>query len=68
MVKEEVIRRDLQTSFHVLGRHDASEMPDFFSQADAMLVNAKEGPNLCSYGARKDSIIYGNCKTSHSGS
>ena len=43
-VKEEVLRRDLTTNFHTLGRYEAAEMPDFFSQADAMLVTLRRDP------------------------
>lgn len=43
-VKEQVELRGLTRSFHLKGRHPANAMPEFFSQADVMLVTLKRDP------------------------
>jgi len=43
-VKDEVIRRGLQKSFIMLGRHPVGRMPSFYLHADAMLVTLKPDP------------------------
>lgn len=43
-VRAEVVKRDLVNVFHFLGRHPESEMPAFFSHADALLVGLKDSP------------------------
>jgi len=45
-VKNEIIRRNLSTSFHLLGRYPLENMPKFFSQADVLLVTLKNDPIL----------------------
>jgi len=40
-VKQEVERRDLSKTVHMLGRHPLEAMPYFFSQADAMLASLR---------------------------
>lgn len=41
---EEINRRSLGDSVHLLGRHPAEQMPRFFSMADALLVTLKRDP------------------------
>lgn len=43
-VREQVRRRALSHTVHLLGRHPLEAMPQFFSQADAMLVSLKSEP------------------------
>lgn len=43
-VKEEVQRRGLADSVHLLGRHAPEEMFNYFSHADTMLVTLKRDP------------------------
>lgn len=43
-VRDEVARRDLAATFHLLGQHPASSMPAFFAHADAMLVSLTDDP------------------------
>lgn len=43
-VKEEVVRRGLEGSVHLLGSYPSERMPDFFAHADAMLVSLKANP------------------------
>ena len=40
-VKEEVARRNLGSTVHLMGRHPVESMPAFYSQADIMLVTLK---------------------------
>lgn len=40
-VKEEVVRRNLGNTVHLMGRHPVESMPTFYSQADVMLVTLK---------------------------
>ncbi len=40
-VKEEVARRNLGNTVHLMGRHPVESMPTFYSQADVMLVTLK---------------------------
>ena len=41
-VAEQVEKRGLQSTVHLLGRHPKEKMPDFFAQADALLVTLKK--------------------------
>jgi glycosyltransferase involved in cell wall biosynthesis len=43
-VKKEVQRRDLQETFHLLGRYPAEAMPNFFALSDVLLVTLKKEP------------------------
>jgi len=43
-VEAEVRRRELGATVHLLGRFPMEKMPDFFSQADAMLVTLQKEP------------------------
>jgi glycosyltransferase involved in cell wall biosynthesis len=43
-VRNEVQRRGLEKSFHLLGRHPADAMPRFFALSDALLVTLKKKP------------------------
>jgi glycosyltransferase involved in cell wall biosynthesis len=43
-VKEEVAKRGLTHRFHLLGRHPVEAMPQWFAQADALLVTLKRDP------------------------
>ena len=43
-VKSEVVKRDLSSKFHLLGRHPVEMMPHFFSQADALLLPLRKEP------------------------
>jgi glycosyltransferase involved in cell wall biosynthesis len=43
-VKQEVERRGLSMTVHMLGRHPLEAMPYFFSQADAMLASLRRDP------------------------
>ncbi len=43
-VKEEIKSKSLENNVHLLGRRPLSEMPDYFAQADAMLVTLKAEP------------------------
>jgi colanic acid biosynthesis glycosyl transferase WcaI len=43
-VKEEIARRDLAGSVHLLGRHPIERMPAFFRGAGALLVSLKRDP------------------------
>ncbi len=43
-VREQVKHRDLSGTVYLLGRHPLESMPQFFSQADAMLVSLKSEP------------------------
>lgn len=43
-VEEEVERRDLRRTVHLLGRHPVETMPRYFALADAMLVTLKKDP------------------------
>ena len=43
-VREQVQHRALSGTVHLLGRHPLEAMPQFFSQADAMLVSLKSEP------------------------
>jgi len=43
-VREEIGRRGLQASMHILGRHPAESMPAWFAHADAMLVTLRGDP------------------------
>lgn len=43
-VEEELERRGLEKTVHLLGRHAAETMPRFFSLADALLVTLKKEP------------------------
>ena len=43
-VKSEVHRRELEKSFHLLGRYPAESMPRFFSLSDALMVTLKKEP------------------------
>jgi glycosyltransferase involved in cell wall biosynthesis len=45
-VREEITRRGLQETVHLLGRFPLDSMPAFFTQADAMLVTLKREPIL----------------------
>lgn len=40
-VKDEVDRRNLGSTVHLMGRHPVESMPTFYSQADVMLVTLK---------------------------
>ncbi|WP_306534129.1 glycosyltransferase family 4 protein [Geobacter sp.] len=42
--ENQVQSRQLQHTFHFLGKHDLEKMPAFFSNADAMLVTLKKEP------------------------
>ena len=41
-VKDEIERCGLSSNFHLLGRHPVEHMPQFFRQADVMLVTLKD--------------------------
>ncbi len=43
-VEDEVVKKGLQNSVHLLGRHPMETMPRFFSLADALLVTLKKEP------------------------
>jgi glycosyltransferase involved in cell wall biosynthesis len=43
-VREEVARRGLQASFLLLGRFPPERMPEFYKQADAMLLALRDDP------------------------
>jgi colanic acid biosynthesis glycosyl transferase WcaI len=43
-VREEIVRRGLQSSFIMLGRHAPDRMPQFYKQADAMLLALRDEP------------------------
>lgn len=43
-VREEIRMRGLSATVHLLGRHPLEAMPEFFSEADAMLVTLKRDP------------------------
>lgn len=43
-VRDEVVRRGLEGTVHLLGGHPSERMPDFFAHADAMLVSLKANP------------------------
>ena len=43
-VRSEVARRELKQTVHLLGRHPVEKMPEFFAQADALLVSLKREP------------------------
>ena len=43
-VKQEVEKRSLSKTVHMLGRHPLEAMPYFFSQADAMLASLRRDP------------------------
>ena len=45
-VQQEVSRRRLNRTVHMLGRHDVEKMPQFFSFADVMLVTLKHSPTF----------------------
>jgi glycosyltransferase involved in cell wall biosynthesis len=40
-VKEQIIKRQLSSNVHLLGRHPLQSMPAFFAQADVMLVTLR---------------------------
>jgi glycosyltransferase involved in cell wall biosynthesis len=66
-VRGEVLKRHLSEQFHLLGRFPAETMPQFFEQADALLLTLKREPifaltvpgKLQSYMACGKSIIAG---------
>lgn len=43
-VKSEIVKRELSSQFHLLGRHPVEMMPHFFSQADALLLPLRKEP------------------------
>jgi glycosyltransferase involved in cell wall biosynthesis len=43
-VEQEIERRGLRATVHLLGRHPVQSMPRFFALADVMLVTLKEDP------------------------
>lgn len=43
-VHEEVVRRDLSQCVHLLGRYPAESMPDWFAQAEVLLVRLRKDP------------------------
>jgi len=43
-VREEIARRGLAHCVHMLGRHPEDSMPEWFAQADALLVTLKKSP------------------------
>lgn len=43
-VREQIAARGLEATVHMLGRHPAERMPEFFAAADAMLVSLKSEP------------------------
>jgi glycosyltransferase involved in cell wall biosynthesis len=43
-VQEEVTRRGLTQCVHLLGRHPVESMPEWFAQADALLVTLRKDP------------------------
>jgi glycosyltransferase involved in cell wall biosynthesis len=43
-IASEVVRRELQHSVHLMGRHAPESMPEWFAQADAMLVTLRREP------------------------
>jgi colanic acid biosynthesis glycosyl transferase WcaI len=43
-VRQEVERRKLSQCFHLMGRHPVESMPQWFSQADALLVSLRREP------------------------
>lgn len=43
-VEDEIKKRDLEETFHLLGKHPVETMPRFFSFADALLVTLKKDP------------------------
>jgi len=43
-VKEQIAKRGLEDTVHLLGRHPVEAMPRYFSLADAMLVTLKKEP------------------------
>jgi glycosyltransferase involved in cell wall biosynthesis len=43
-VEQEIERRKLAASVHLMGRHSVEEMPRFFALADALLVTLKKEP------------------------
>lgn len=45
-VRHEVLKRELQSSFEMLGRFPVERMPEFFKHADALLVSLKSDPFL----------------------
>lgn len=45
-VQEEVAKRDLTRCVHVLGRHPVESMPEWFAQADVLLVTLKKDPTF----------------------
>ena len=43
-VHDEVTRRDLSQCVHLLGRYPAESMPDWFAQAEVLLVSLRKDP------------------------
>lgn len=43
-VREEVVRRGIEATVHLLGSYPPEQMPQFFAHADAMLVSLKPDP------------------------
>lgn len=43
-VREEVCKRGLEQTVHLLGRHSVEKMPEYFAHADALLVSLKKEP------------------------
>jgi colanic acid biosynthesis glycosyl transferase WcaI len=43
-VRSEIVRRGLQSTVFMLGRHPIERMPEFFNAADALLVSLKAEP------------------------
>ncbi len=43
-LEKEIERRELQDCFHLMGRYPAESMPEWFAQADTMLVSLRPDP------------------------
>ena len=43
-VREEIMRRGLDRCVHLLGQHPVNSMPEWFAQADVMLVTLRKDP------------------------
>jgi colanic acid biosynthesis glycosyl transferase WcaI len=43
-VQQEVVRRELSQCVHLLGRYPAESMPDWFAQAEVLLVSLRKDP------------------------
>jgi colanic acid biosynthesis glycosyl transferase WcaI len=43
-LKDQVVKRELESQIHLMGRHPVESMPTFFALADAMLVTLRDDP------------------------